>query len=820
MGANFPGATGAVPGVYSEVITTSRGVSIPGGLRIAAIMGEGARVERLISSAIGGGNDGLDPTCTTTTGSDGRHFKLTYVPIVSNRLVLFKNGIPLTGLEEDSFQLTGGTFSSRYQYRYDTILGCIELQTAALVDQGGAFFSTSTANVGNGTINGLTLVDDNAPSETWTVRCSTVIRDGYGDPIDGYAKFVVQGSISGVILDGYGNAITWQSNGTVVSNGILQFSITEGSTAFREGDSFTIEVESGALVRGDSLTATYIAEADINDPYFFSDLDELQEKHGAASLTNRLSLGAQIAFANQPPGVMACQAAPSVPRRVSYVLEESASGGALVDDLSFALQVGVVPDFDSNINFFVTDPLTGVETQIIPNKVSFYDAAITASPTTFMFGAGYAYSYTVILEDSVQKEGDDGIITPVTGTTATVSSVTVNFDAADAGATKTLKILTPAANAGTYAITSVSDGELTITDAGGFVAESGAEFQVIDSTDSSAKILFTDDLALGAGETLRATVVDEKDADFFDVGWIDALESLERIECDIVVPLPSQTISAIFQNARIHVETMSNIKNKKERVLFIGAINGLTPDNVIGTTPAAVEDIGILEGIQGDDVSEILAGNVEDLTDYGVQNSFGGTFRVVFFYPDEIVVQIGADRTAIDGFFIAAAAAGYLSGVPRIEIPLTNKVLAGFTILRDKLFRPITIESLSNAGITVLQPAIGGGRVIWGKTTTTSGYAEEEEISIVFIRDRIAKDMRAAFRGFPGQAESPTTQGTLIARATSIAQSFITRRLITAFANLTVVRDPVEPRQWNIRLAVQPTYPVNWIYIRVGIGLL
>ena len=42
----------------------------------------------------------------------------------------------------------------------------------------------------------------------------------------------------------------------------------------------------------------------------------------------------------------------------------------------------------------------------------------------------------------------------------------------------------------------------------------------------------------------------------------------------------------------------------------------------------------------------------------------GDTFRVVYFYPDQIVVQIGADRTIIDGFFIGAAAAGFLSGIP------------------------------------------------------------------------------------------------------------------------------------------------------------
>lgn len=821
MGANFPGSTNAVPDVYSLVETLPSGVSVPGGLRLAALIGEGARQETLIASAVGGGNDGLDPTCTTTTGSDGRHFRLSTAPIQSNRLTLFKNGIPLVGLESDNFVLTGApTFSSRYDYRYDTLTGCIELQTAALVDQGGDFFTTGSTNVGNGTITGLTLVDPNAPTETWTVRVSTVRRDGYGNPIDGYAKFVVQGSVSGVLLDGYGNAITWTSDGVTVSNGILQFAITEGATPFQEGDFFTIQVKAGSLVAGDSLTATYIGVTDINDPEFFNDLDALQAKHGAATLTNTLSLGAQLAFANGPPGVFAVQAAPSVPRRVSYVLEESASGGTDEDDLQFALPVSVVPDADANINFFVTDPVTGAEQQILPNKSTFYDPTVTASPALFHFGSGFTFSYTVILEDAVLRDGDDGEITPVTGTTATISSDTFTFDTSDVGLTKTLKLLEPAANAGEFTIVGVTDGVMTISNPGGFTAESDVEFQVIDSSDQSAKILFTDDLALGAGETLRATVVDTKDADFFDAGWLNALESLEKIECDIVVPLPRQTISAIFQNSRIHVETMSNIKNRRERMLFIGAINGLSPENVIGSELAAVEDIGILEGIQGDDVTEILAGNTEDQTNYGVQNSFGDTFRVVFFYPDQIVAQVGADRAIIDGFYMAAAAAGLLSGIPYVGTPLTNRTLAGFTILRDKLFRPLTIENLAAAGITVVQPAIGGGRVIWGKTTVASFFPEEEEISVVFIRDRIAKSIRLAFRGFIGTAETPTTQGSLTAVANKVLQSFITQRLITQFQDLRVRRDAVEPRQWNVTVNVQPVFPVNWIYIRVGVGAL
>lgn len=819
MGAIFPGSNNALPGVYVETVTQSKGVSVTGGTRIAALIGEGNRVERIVASALGGGSDGLDSTYSSTNGADGRHFQLEGIALIENRTTLYKNGIPLVGLEQE-FSSASGSFSSRYDYRLNVVNGRIELQSASLIDQGGAFYAASSTNIGNGTITGLTLDDVNAPQEVWTIRCSTIRRDGAGDPIDGYAKFTATGSVSGNLLDGYGNVVTWQSNGVSQTNGILTFTINEGSTNFREGDRFTIRVKSGALSRGDSLTAEYIATADLNDPEFFDDIELLTQKHGQPSTTNRLSLGAQLAFANSPPGVYAVQAAPAVPRRVSYVLEESASGDDTADDLSFALPLGVIPDVDSNIHFFVTDPTTEEESQLIPNKVDFYDPTITSSPNTFHFGVGYDYSYTVILEDSVQKSGDDGVITVVTGTTATLSSETVLFTIDDESGTRSVKILEPAANAGTYSVVSVDEGVVTIYDAGGFANESAVEFEVIDSADTSAKILFTDDLAFSSGQSIRATVVDTRDADFFDAGWTAAYEALEAVECDIVVPLPSQTISTIFQQGNVHCQTMSQIKMKKERVLFIGAINGLTPDNVIGNESAAVEDIGVLEGIQGDDVSEILAGDTEDLTNYSVPDAFGTTYRVVYFYPDEIVVQIGADRTAVDGFFIAAAAAGYLSGVNNVAIPLTNKVLAGFSILRDKLFRPLVLENLAVAGICVLQPAIGGGKVVWGKTTTQSGFAEEEEISIVFIRDKMAKSLRQVFDGFIGTVEDPGLQGTLLNMVHKTMQAFISMGLITTFQDVKVARNVTEPRQWDISVKAQPRYSVNWIYIKDEIGLL
>lgn len=813
--AQFPGANNANPDVYSEVVSTALGVAAPNAAQSAVIMGEGLRFERLVSSAVGSGKDGFNSTYTSTlTGQDGRHFATSLAPLQSNRTVLYKNGIPLVGLEQ-AFDSTTGSFSSKYEYRLNITNGYIELQTAALVDQGGAFYSKGSLNTGNGTISSLTLQDVNAPTETWTVRCTSTRRDGYGNPIAGFAKFIAQGSVSGVLLDGYGNVVTWQSNGTVVSNGVLSFAINSGSTAFIEGDKFTIKVKGGALVKGDSLTINYIAVSDINDPEFFDNNDKLQQKHGSPSLTNRLSLGAQIAFANSPPGIWALQCAPAVPRRVSYTLEASASGSNTADDLTFALPLNVTPDSNSRINFFVTDPVTKTETQIIPNKVAFYDPSYTASPTSFTGSGSITYSYTVVLTSAVLKQGDDLAITSIGPTTATVVSATVLFDSGDVG--KQLKIFTPGTDSGTFTISSVSNGIATIT-GGSFTNATGREFEVIDSTSQSAQILFSKDLALSAGQSLRATVVDVKDASFYDAGWTAALTALEKIDVDILVPLPSQTISAIFQNCRSHCEVMSDIKHRLERRLYIGAISGLTPDNLLGNKSAAVEDIGILEGIQGDTVSEILAGNTEDLTDYSVKNAFGGSYRVMYYYPDQIVVQIGADNTLVDGFFMAAAGAGFVCALANPVVPQTKKILTGFTILRDKLLSPTVKENLTAAGVCVVQPVTGGGKVVWGKTTTQSGAAEEEEDSIVAIRDVVSKAARRTMEVFIGNPEDASQQGTMATKFDKFMKGLVASGLIAKYKDLRVSQNEVEPRQWDFTGAIKPRYPINWIYIKFSIG--
>jgi hypothetical protein len=920
--ANIPGATNVLPGVFTDVITQSRGVSIPGGSRIAALIGEGSTDETLVAQANGRGNDGLDPTYSSTTGADGRHFQTSNFPLISNRTTLFKNGIPLVGLES---LIDSSPFSFKYDYRIDISSGRIELQRAHIVDQGGSFYVPLSTNVGDGYLSNLSLVDNNAPPETWTIRCVSVQRNVLNQPIAGTAKFLAFGAISGAKLDANGNPIIWVANGQVVSNGVLSFAINETQISFvtvspfREGDAFTIKISSGVLNRSDSLTINEIPVANLNDPVLVQGMGDASKRHGFPSLSNNLSLGCQLAFSNSAPALITVQAAPPMPRRKSFILASSVNSlSTNDDDFIFPLPIGVTPDFNSAIHFFVKNNATNTESQILPNKLDYYTLDTGGHPTTNQFitdntpaPGGFSYFYSVKQSFEALYSGEDGYIgRDLAFTHKGVFSSSVVYDNSVLG--KELKVIDSAnvANMGTYTIDNVIGGKLYVTHAtfddfvtegsgvafqvinpatglpvpGGsgadgyvtnliatetadfgslgavdfssipgiltkklkingsasnnglydivldygtntikiqkaVVNESNMRFEILDTSDVSNYVVINHNVVPN-GYGLRVTLIDTKEATFYDAGWLNAISALEPIECDIVVPLPKQTISVIFQNVLAHCKTMSNIRNKKERVMFAGAISGLTPENLTGAKPAAVEDIGVLEGIQGETVTDVLAGNVEDLANYSVPDAFGSTFRCVYFYPDQIVVQAGADNVLIDGFYLAAAAAGFESADIRIENPLTNKVLSGFTILRNKQFSTLILEQLAQAGVCTLQPVAGGGRVVWGLTTSQSGFPEEQEISIVFIRDRVAKTLRAGFAGFIGNPESPDTGTILNTRAVILLNSLVSQGLITNYKDLSVKRDDADPRQWDITVRVQPTYPVNFIYIKVNLGQL
>jgi hypothetical protein len=825
-------------------------------------MGLGESEETLILSAQGGGADGVNSDYAASNNPDGRHFEISKTNLISKRTTILKNSIPLSGIEET---ITSQPFDSRYDYRLEPLTGRLELQRAHIRDQGGVDAVPGYSNVGNGfDLDGtstLSLIDVNAPAETWTLRVTSTILDSYGDPVSGNAVFNVIGSVTGTVLDAYGAPITFKSDGLTRDNGILQARIVEGSIPFERGDRFTIIVDSQVLAEGDTLEATMIATQDLEDPEFFTDPNSLFIKHGEPNLDNTLSLGASMAFENGAFGVLALQAKPALPRRTSEVVQvannplTSETEGfppltnpptpTYPEDIDlFRFELTEVPATNTQINMFVIDGSDGsTETQIFPTKFEFYSSTISSGVASqwndFIASANHSYSYTVVLDSQVEDSGDDGEATAGTATfvAASASFTETNLDTGETDVGKQIRIApftkygqaVASGDYGTFDISVVGDGTgddtvVTLTGITFSAHYSNLVWELVDPADQSAYLLLTDDLntsgAIGRGDGLRVSYIDTDDADFFDNNWAAAYDALETANCQMVVPLTNQAISSIQQAGRVHVELMSTTANKKERVLFIGAQQGVTNDALVGRELVAVEDIGVIEGIQGDDPEEVLNGNIEDLQNFDVSVNYGTTFRVVYMYPDQIVRVISGTRTFIDGFYMAAAAAGRLAGTANVAIPLTRKVLTGFSILRNKVLKQVSLDELGGNGVTVVQPVTGGGLVLHGRTTTASGAPEEEEISIVFIRDKVAQTMRDVLRGFIGQPEDPTMASAIASTALSAIQALQAQNLITNFRNLNVTRDEVDSRQWNIIVEVQPNYPVNWIFVDISVGVL
>jgi hypothetical protein len=652
------------------------------------------------------------------------------------------------------------------------------------------------------------------------------------------------------------------------TNSVILMGIAPGTTPFEVGDKFFIDVKSRVLKAGDRLEVSYIAEQNLNDPEFFTSARDLYEKHGSPSTTNTLALGAQLAFQNGAPGVFAIQCKPSIPRRTSITLFEQktsttsgfpacngVAGDCELDDLTLLIpspRSGLIagrPDANTSVNFFIRR--AGKETQIFPNKVPFYNSQFDneVGQNTFVTSSDYSYSYTVVNTSTrITAQGTSGSLDKSSGY---FTSFDVDFSSEDKGRIIVIQSLEDSAGTTYSTASDVSEQlfgivteptvELVIEEVINnntvyvvannddndaiYSNSSNAVFFIKDTADTtnvSTKILLNKDLissgTIRKGDGIRVSYIDERDASFFDVNWFEALEALEAVEFQILVPLPTQTISSIFRASVRHCEAMSTIANRKERLCFFGAQEGITVNALVGREEIAIEDIGVLEGVQGDDVEEVLNGNTEDLSNYKLSDNYTSN-RAVYFYPDRIVTQVNGSNQFVHGFYMAAAAAGLTSATQNVAIPLTFKELSGFTITRDRQFKTLSLNELGAVGATVVQPVTGGGRILAGRTCSGSGFVEDEEISIMFIRDRVKSVLRTSLLGFVGTVEDQNTQGLMNARVRTVLSALVSQGLITGFQNVRVERDKVDPRQWNVFLRFTPSYPLNYVFIDIEVGI-
>ena len=265
------------------------------------------------------------------------------------------------------------------------------------------------------------------------------------------------------------------------------------------------------------------------------------------------------------------------------------------------------------------------------------------------------------------------------------------------------------------------------------------------------------------------------------------------VDGDMVVAnyRPDIDVVASVQTVALqHVEFMSSVRQRKERTLWTGGYEGYGFDEALDPQT-------------------------------GVAKVFGKSFRCMYFFPERIRTVIAGETAYLDGQFLAACGAGHLAGTSYLPTPLTRKNLVGFDIEKNYKYTIDQLNLLGDDGLTVVEPLSSGGRVVYGLTTVQSGNPVEEEISVVRIRDYVAKTARVILEErFIGGVIDNQTVANVKDTTVSILESLVAQRILTQYANVTVKVDSIEPRQINVGFDVAPVFPLNWIKIEFSIGVL
>ncbi len=128
---------------------------------------------------------------------------------------------------------------------------------------------------------------------------------------------------------------------------------------------------------------------------------------------------------------------------------------------------------------------------------------------------------------------------------------------------------------------------------------------------------------------------------------------------------------------------------------------------------------------------------------------------------------------------------------------------------------------MAASGATVIEPLTSGGRVRHGLTTVNSGAAEEEEPSVVAVRDFVSKTSRTTLENrFVGHPIVDTLVGDMTSVLRLYLDTLLAQVLVNDYQGESVAIDPQVPTQANVAFDIQPIYSLNWIRIQYSIGLL
>lgn len=271
---------------------------------------------------------------------------------------------------------------------------------------------------------------------------------------------------------------------------------------------------------------------------------------------------------------------------------------------------------------------------------------------------------------------------------------------------------------------------------------------------------------------------------------IEALGKLVAVDCYVVVCLETATAStntALLAAVKNHVVNESTITERKERIGLLGA-------------PAGTD----------------LNSNPETIY-IAAANSLA-TARMAYLAPSEGTVLLTSGKEVIaDGSYLCAALAGIICN-PNFTVgePISGKGLAGFSSVNDPFTRQQK-NLMGGNGVLIIEDQDGAFNVRHALSTDPSNIIASE-LKIQRIKDSLAKTMRTSLgKAFINTRDLGADTLTAIKSFTNLLLAqFIGTRDIVAFRNLSVSKEPTDPRQVNITVEIQPAFDINYILVTLN----
>lgn len=186
---------------------------------------------------------------------------------------------------------------------------------------------------------------------------------------------------------------------------------------------------------------------------------------------------------------------------------------------------------------------------------------------------------------------------------------------------------------------------------------------------------------------------------------------------------------------------------------------------------------------------------------------------------DEIKRQVTDPDTGVtsevslDGSFLACAIAGMMTKYP-VQEPLTRKTMVGFsaTTKTDALLETEKNE-LAAKGVTLLENRGGIISIRHGMTTDVA-TAEDNEISVMLIRDNTIKIVRDALdRLYIATVTTEETESDIKTDTEAVLSLLIEDGSITDFEDIVVTQNAVDATRFDVSFKITPAYPINTIFI-------